>query len=71
MTTAQTCRSCGKEFVNESEPHAGYGAGSGTVDTWDVVCTACEIGHIHHNRDSIPGFRDHWIRPCCNCGADR
>lgn len=65
------CPNCNETFVNESEPHAGYGLGWGTVDTWDAACTTCQNGHIRHNRDAIPGFRDHDVKPCCNCGAER
>lgn len=42
---------------NKSEPHPGYGAGSGTVDTYTYICP-CGKGRVIRTKDNIPGFRD-------------
>ena len=47
---------------HKCEPHRGYGAGTGTVDTYIYVCP-CGKGTVEYIEDNIPGFRDKeiWI----------
>ena len=51
----------------KSEPHSGYGAGAGTVDTYIYTCP-CGKGTVEYVKDNIPGFRDKdiWIH-CDTC----
>ena len=41
----------------ESMPHQGYGAGPGTIDTYEYKCP-CGRGKVIYTKDNIPGFRD-------------
>ena len=50
-----------------SEPHSGYGAGSGTIDTTVYFCP-CGNGELIRTKDNIPGFRDtDWTLNCTSC----
>ncbi len=52
---------------SESEPHGGYGAGSGTIDTTVYFCP-CGKGEVIRIKDNIPGFRDtDWQLHCVEC----
>lgn len=42
---------------SNSEEHPGYGAGSGTIDTYIYKCP-CGEGTVRCVYDRIPGFRD-------------
>lgn len=46
-----------KILSHKSEPHSGYGAGSGTIDTDEYECP-CGKGRVIRTKDNIPGFRD-------------
>lgn len=48
-----------------SEPHAGYGAGSGSIDTTVYTCP-CGAGEVTHVRDNIPGFKSTDIMIDCD-----
>lgn len=37
--------------------HQGYGAGVGTVDTYEYKCL-CGEGYVAHVKDNIPGFKE-------------
>ena len=46
-----------KLLNQKSEPHAGYGAGAGTIDTYEYQCP-CGKGKVIKTKDNIPGFRE-------------
>lgn len=46
-----------KMISHHSEENPGYGAGSGTIDTFIYECP-CGKGRIVKTKDNIPGFRD-------------
>lgn len=46
-----------KLFKHDSEPHMGYGAGEGAIDTYVYECP-CGKGTVVRTKDNIPGFRD-------------
>lgn len=46
-----------KLLNQKSEPHAGYGAGPGTIDTYEYECP-CGKGKVIKTKDNIPGFRE-------------
>jgi hypothetical protein len=48
-----------------SEPHEGYGAGSGTIDT-DVYECPCGKGEVVVTHDRIPGFRESDVMIMCD-----
>lgn len=46
------------EFLeSHSEPHQGYGAGPGSIDTYIYKCP-CGKGRVVKTKDNIPGFRE-------------
>lgn len=49
------------------EDHPGYGAGEGTIESWEFKCP-CGKGLVIESHDNIPGFREHdvWIQ-CSKC----
>lgn len=47
----------GEMIHRESQEHAGYGAGPGTIDTTTYKCP-CGKGTYVTVRDNIPGFRE-------------
>lgn len=56
-----------KLINSNSEPHVGYGAGSGTIDHYEYECP-CGKGKLIHIHDDIPGFRDHdYFIECADC----
>lgn len=48
-----------------SEPHEGYGAGSGTIDTETYECP-CSKGEVIVTHDRIPGFRESDVMIMCD-----
>ena len=46
-----------KLLNQKSEPHSGYGAGPGTIDTYEYECH-CGKGRVIKTKDNIPGFRE-------------
>lgn len=46
-----------KMLESKSEPHPGYGAGWGTIDTTIYECP-CGKGKVIRTKDNIPGFRE-------------
>ena len=58
-----------KFLKHSSIPHAGYGAGWGTIDTDEYECP-CGKGKVIRTKDNIPGFRDSDITiECDECSA--
>lgn len=54
------------ELLNHhSESHSGYGAGEGTIDTYEYKCP-CGEGKVVYTKDDIPGFRDRDIVIMCD-----
>lgn len=57
----------GKHIRSTSEPHGGYGAGAGSIDT-DIYECPCGKGTYRAVRDNIPGFRDKdYYLECSEC----
>lgn len=54
-----------KLLEHNSEPHAGYGAGWGTIDKYVYECP-CGKGKVVKTKDNIPGFRDSDIMIECD-----
>lgn len=54
-----------KMISHNSEEHPGWGAGSGTIDTYVYECP-CGKGKVIRTKDNIPGFRDNDITIECN-----
>lgn len=42
----------------------GYGAGSGSCETYEYLCP-CGKGEITEEHDNVPGFRDHDVYIAC------
>lgn len=54
-----------KLLEHSSVPHPGYGAGSGSIDTYVYECP-CGKGKIIEVKDRIPGFRESDITIECD-----
>lgn len=56
-----------RRIGGDSYDHAGWGAGSGSVERLDYRCP-CGEGTIVEEHEDVPGFREHdvWIA-CDNC----
>lgn len=48
-----------------SEPHSGWGAGSGTIDREEYFCP-CEKGTVIYEKDNIPVFRSKSLYCTCS-----
>lgn len=58
-----------KLIESNTEYHAGYGAGSGSVSK-DVYECPCGKGEVIYEKDNIPGFRDSDLFVTCKECAD-
>lgn len=54
-----------KFLKHSSVPHSGYGAGYGSIDTYEYQCP-CGKGKVIKTKDNIPGFRDSDIMIECD-----
>ena len=54
-----------RKIVSQTDPHVGYGAGSGDTEYYEYECP-CGKGRIIEEHDNIPGFREHDVYLMCD-----